>query len=143
MANSLKFQKLDDDAKLPTRGSAKSAGLDLYSIEEVTLAPGERAAVKTGLVVAIPEGFYGRIGPRSGLAVKHGIDTLAGIVDADYRGEILCAIINLGQETVTLKKGERIAQLIIESIITLEPVWAESLDETKRGAGGFGSTGTH
>ena len=143
MANSLKFQKLDDDAKLPTRGSAKSAGLDLYSIEEVTLAPGERAAVKTGLVVAIPEGFYGRIGPRSGLAVKHGIDTLAGIVDADYRGEILCAIINLGQETVTLKKGERIAQLIIESIITPEPVWAESLDETKRGAGGFGSTGTH
>lgn len=143
MIDSIKFQKLHEDAKLPTRGSAKSAGLDLYSIEEVTLAPGERTAVKTGLAVAIPEGFYGRIGPRSGLAVKHGVDTLAGIVDADYRGEILCAIINLGQETITLKKGERIAQLIIESIITPEPVWAENLDETTRGAGGFGSTGTH
>jgi len=143
MTDSIKFLGLHEDAKLPTRGSAKSAGLDLYSIEEVTLAPGERSAVKTGLAVAIPEGFYGRIGPRSGLAVKHGIDTLAGIVDADYRGQILCALINLGQETVTLKKGERIAQLIIEKIITPEPVWAESLEETARGAGGFGSTGAH
>lgn len=142
MTNLIKFLKLHEDAKLPTRGSAKSAGLDLYSIEEVTLAFGERATVKTGLVVAIPVGFYGRIGPRSGLAIKHGIDTLAGIVDADYRGEILCALINLGQETVTLKKGERIAQLIIEAIITPEPIWAETLDETARGAGGFGSTGT-
>jgi dUTP pyrophosphatase len=141
MTDKIKFLKLHEEAKLPTRGSTKSAGLDLYSIEEVTLKSGERAAVKTGLAVAIPEGFYGRIGPRSGLAVKHGIDTLAGIVDADYRGEILCALINHGKETATLKQGERIAQLIIESIITPEPVWAESLDETARGADGFGSTG--
>jgi dUTP pyrophosphatase len=141
MTDKIKFLKLHGEAKLPTRGSAKSAGLDLYSIEEVTLASGERAAVRTGLAVAIHEGFYGRIGPRSGLAVKHGIDTLAGVIDADYRGEILCALVNLGQETVTLEKGERIAQLIIESIITPEPVWAENLDETARGAGGFGSTG--
>lgn len=141
MTDKIKFLKLHEEAILPTRGSTKSAGLDLYSIEEVTLKSGERAAVKTGLAVAIPENFYGRIGPRSGLAVRHGIDTLAGIVDADYRGEILCALINHGQETVTLNKGERIAQLIIESIITPEPAWAESLDETARDAGGFGSTG--
>jgi dUTP pyrophosphatase len=141
MIDSIRFLKLHEDAILPTRGSEKAAGLDLYSIESITLGPGERAAVRTGLAVAIPEGFYGRIGPRSGLAVKHGIDTLAGIVDCDYRGQILCALINLGQETVTLEKGERIAQLIIEAIITPQPAWAENLDETTRGAGGFGSTG--
>lgn len=142
MIDSIKFLKLHAEAKLPTRGSAKSAGLDLYSIEEVTLASGERAAVKTGLAVAIPEGYYGRIAPRSGNAIKRGIDTLAGVIDCDYTGHLLCALINLGQETVTLEKGERIAQLIIEAIITPEPIWAETLDETTRGAGGFGSTGT-
>ena len=141
MIDSIKFLKLHADAKLPTRGSDKAAGLDLYSIETVTLGPGERIAVKTGLAVAIPEGFYGRVGPRSGLAIKHGIDTLAGIVDCDYRGQVLCALINLGQERVTLEKGERIAQLVIEAIITPQPVWADSLEETMRGAGGFGSTG--
>jgi len=141
MMNELKFLQLHPAAILPTRGSGQAAGLDLYSIEDVTLAAGERAAVRTGLSAAIPQGFYGRIAPRSGLAVKHGLDVLAGVVDCDYRGEIVCALINHGREAFTLAAGERIAQLIIEAIITPEPVWVDSLDETARGAGGFGSTG--
>jgi len=141
MMNELKFLQLHPAAILPTRGSGQAAGLDLHSIEDVTLAAGERAAVRTGLSAAIPQGFYGRIAPRSGLAVKHGLDVLAGVVDCDYRGEIVCALINHGQEGYTLAAGERMAQLIIEAIITPEPVWVDSLDETARGAGGFGSTG--
>ncbi len=141
MMNELKFLQLHPAAILPTRGSGQAAGLDLHSIEDVALAAGERAAVRTGLSAAIPQGFYGRIAPRSGLAVKHGLDVLAGVIDSDYRCEIVCALINHGREAFTLAAGERIAQLIIEAIITPEPVWVDSLDETARGAGGFGSTG--
>ena len=141
MINELKFLRLHPAAKLPTRGSAHAAGLDLCSIEQVTLAAGARAAVRTGLSVAIPEGFYGRIAPRSGLAVNYGLDVLAGVIDSDYRGEIVCALVNHGRETFVLAAGQRIAQLIVEAIITPEPAWADSLDETARGASGFGSTG--
>lgn len=142
MMNELKFLQLHPAAKLPTRGSQDAAGLDLYSIEEVTLPSGGRAAVRTGLSVAVPRGFYGRVAPRSGLAVKHGLDVLAGVVDSDYRGEIMCALVNHGAAAFTLEAGQRVAQLIIEAIITPEPVWSEALDETARGAGGFGSTGS-
>ena len=141
MMNELKFLRLDPAAKLPTRGSAHAAGLDLCSIEDVTLEAGARAAVRTGLSVAIPEGFYGRVAPRSGLAVNYGLDVLAGVIDSDYRGEIVCALVNHGREAFVIDAGQRIAQLIIEAIITPEPAWADSLDETARGAGGFGSTG--
>ncbi|HLL72208.1 MAG TPA: dUTP diphosphatase [Pyrinomonadaceae bacterium] len=141
MINELKFLRLHPAAKLPVRGSARAAGLDLCSIEDVTLAAGARAAVRTGLSVAVPEGFYGRIAPRSGLAVNYGLDVLAGVIDSDYRGEIVCALVNHGHETLTLEAGQRVAQLIVEAIITPEPAWADSLDETARGASGFGSTG--
>jgi dUTP pyrophosphatase len=107
----------------------------------LTLEPGARAAVRTGLAVAIPEEFYGRVAPRSGLAVNYGLDVLAGVIDSDYRGEIVCALVNHGQEALTIDAGQRVAQLIIEAIITPEPVWTDALDETARGAGGFGSTG--
>lgn len=142
MFERLRFKKLHAEAKLPTRGSAEAAGLDIYAVERVLLAPGGRAAVRTGLSVAISPGFYGRVAPRSGLAVRHGIDTLSGVIDSDYRGEILCVLINHGDSPFEIKPGERIAQLIIESIASLEPEWAERLDETERGAGGFGSTGS-
>jgi len=142
MIGVLKFLKLHPAAKLPSRGSVAAAGLDLFSIEETTLeAGGGRATVRTGLSVALPRGFYGRIAPRSGLAVRHGLDVLAGVIDSDYRGEILCALVNHGRETLTLEAGQRVAQLIVEAIITPEPAWADSLDETARGEGGFGSTG--
>ncbi len=141
--NELKFLRLHAAATLPTRGSAHAAGLDLYAIEDATLeARGGRAAVRTGLSVAIPVGFYGRVAPRSGLAVKHGLDVLAGVIDSDYRGEIMCALVNHGAAALELKAGERVAQLIIEAIAMPRAVWADdALDETARGAGGFGSTG--
>jgi dUTP pyrophosphatase len=141
MPERLLFKRLHPEARLPSRGSARAAGLDLCAIERVTLAPGARAAVRTGLSVAIPAGFYGRVAPRSGLAVRHGIDVLAGVVDSDYRGEILCALVNHGTEAFEIEPGARVAQLVVEAIATPEPAWADDLEETERGAGGFGSTG--
>ena len=138
--NSLAFQRLDERAILPTRGSSAAAGLDLYSIEDLKLEPGERTLARTGLSVAIPEGFYGRVAPRSGLAVKHGLDVMAGVIDADYRGELQCLIINSGTSSFTLPAGSKICQLIIEQIITPEAVWSDQLNATARGASGFGST---
>ena len=137
----LRFKKLETNATLPTRGSAQAAGLDLYSIEDVVIEPKQRALVRTGLAVAIPEGYYGRVAPRSGLAVKKGLDVLAGVIDADYRGEIRCALYNSGDETIDLPTASKICQLIIEKIITPSAVWAEEISETDRGSGGFGSTG--
>jgi dUTP pyrophosphatase len=141
MTERLEFMRLHADARLPARGSLHAAGLDLYSIETLTILPHNRAGVRTGLAVSIPRGFYGRVAPRSGLAVRHGLDVLAGVIDSDYRGEIICALINHGDEPFEIRPGERIAQLIIEAIITPEPVWSEDLSETERGKRGFGSTG--
>lgn len=138
---SLSFQRLDPAAMLPTRGSAHAAGLDLYSIEEVTIEPGQRVLAITGLAVAIPAGYYGRVAPRSGLATKNGLDVMAGVIDADYRGEIRCLLYNAGDETISLPAQSKVCQLIIEKIITPVAVWAEEIGETERGSGGFGSTG--
>jgi dUTP diphosphatase len=136
----IKFLKLHPDAKLPTRGSERAAGLDLYSVETVSIEPGKRTAVRIGLSVAIPGGYYGRIAPRSGLALKRGIDVMAGVIDSDFRGEIICVLINLGEELVHLERDTRVAQLIVESIITPEPEWADELETTGRGSAGFGGT---
>lgn len=137
----LSFKSLHPDAVLPTRGSLYAAGLDLYSIEDVHLSPNERRLVRTGLAVAIPRGYYGRIAPRSGLATKNGIDVLAGVIDSDYRGEVQCLLYNAGPEVVELPARTKICQLIIEKIITPTAQWTDDLPDTKRGAGGFGSTG--
>lgn len=141
MVERLEFRKLHPAAKLPVRGSHFAAGLDLSSISDQTIYAHERAIVRTGLAVAVPHGFYGRIAPRSGLATKHGLDVLAGVIDSDYRGEILCALINHGDEPIKITAGMRIAQLLIEAIATPLPCWSEELNETQRGEGGFGSTG--
>lgn len=132
---------------LPAAQTSGSAGMDLVAAlpetEPVTLAPRARTAVPTGLVLAIPEGFEGQVRPRSGLALKHGL-TVAnapGTVDADYRGEVKVILINLGEEAVTIRRGERIAQLIIAPVTRAELYLTDTLDETGRGAGGFGSTG--
>jgi len=138
---SLSFKQLDPKALLPTRGSPSAAGLDLYSIEAVTLKPRQRCLVRTGIAVAIPEGCYGRLAPRSGLATKQGIDVLAGVIDADYRGEIGCLLYNLGDEAVDLPAQTKICQLIIERIVTPDAAWVDNLSDTSRGSGGFGSTG--
>lgn len=136
----IRFKKLHPDAKLPTRGSEQAAGLDLYSIEPVTIDSGKCVAIRTGISAAVRVGFYGRVAPRSGLAVEYGIGVLAGVVDSDYRGEIICVLINHGDITVQLDRGTRIAQLIIEVIIIPKPEWANSLEDTARGSAGFGST---
>src|SRR5215217_1134640 len=130
--DSLTFKALDARAVLPTRGSAAAAGLDLHSIEEVIIEPGARLLARTGLSVEIDEGFYGRVAPRSGLAVKHGLDVLAGVIDADYRGEIQCLLINTGTAVLELSAGSKICQLIIERIVTPTALWADELTATAR-----------
>jgi len=111
--------------------------------EPVTLAPGHRAMIPTGLTIALPAGYEAQVRPRSGLAAKHGITCLnsPGTIDADYRGEVKVILINLGQEAFVIKRGERIAQMIIASVTRAELKVVAELDETKRGSGGFGSTG--
>jgi dUTP pyrophosphatase len=137
----LEFKRLDPNAVLPTRGSVASAGLDLYTIEDVSIPPRQRVLARTGLAVAIPAGFYGRVAPRSGLAMKSGLDVLSGVIDADYRGEIGCLLYNTGDAPIELSKHTKMCQLIIEKIITPEAAWSDDLNATARGAGGFGSTG--
>lgn len=137
----LRCKQLDDRATLPTRGSTFSAGLDICSIEDVLIGPRERAIARTGLALAIPHGFYGRVAPRSGLAAKQGLDVLAGVIDSDYRGELCCVLYNTSDSAIVLPAGSKICQLIIEKIITPKAAWFNDLDETARGAGGFGSTG--
>lgn len=138
----IKFKRLDPRAVLPTRGTPLSAGLDLFCIDDLRIEPKSRIRAHTGLSAAIPEDFYGRVAPRSGLAAKHGLDVLSGVIDADYRGEIICLLYNTGDELIVLPAGSKMCQLIIERVITPTPAWAEELEETARGAGGFGSTGT-
>jgi dUTP pyrophosphatase len=138
---SVRVKKLRADARLPLRAAESDAGADLCCLEAFTLAPGERRLVPTGLALEIPPGHYGRVAPRSGLAVRHGIHTLAGVVDSSYRGELQALLINLGAEPVSFEPGARIAQLIIERIAVCDFLWSEELSETERGAGSFGSTG--
>ncbi len=130
---------------LPDYASQGAAGLDLHAAIEagMTLAPGARALVPTGLRLALPAGFEGQVRPRSGLAVKHGVTVLnaPGTVDADYRGEVMVALVNLGAEPFTLERGMRIAQLVIAPVTRVALRQVADLDETARGGGGFGSTG--
>lgn len=136
----IKVQRLHPAAILPTCATALAAGADLCCVEAFTLEPGARRLVATGLAIEIPPGWYGRVAPRSGLAVKHGIDTLAGVIDADFRGELRVLLINLGEQAVSFDAGARVAQLIIEPAANADYIWIEELSNTARGAGGFGST---
>lgn len=137
----LSIKRLSENATLPKRGSEFSAGLDLSSAEDKIIPAGERALVKTDLSIACPPGTYARIAPRSGLALKKGIDTGAGVVDADYRGPVGVILFNWGKEDFEIKIGDRIAQLILEQIVLPDVVETDELPETVRGEGGFGSTG--
>jgi dUTP pyrophosphatase len=132
---------LNPDATVPTRGSDEAAGYDLYSLYPLKINPCERVVVSTGIAMKIPVGTYGRVAPRSGLALKNGIDVLAGVIDADYRGEIKVILINHDSKVVEFPAQSKIAQLIFEKIETPELEVVENLDDTNRGEGGFGSTG--
>lgn len=138
---SLGVKKLTNNAILPTRGSDGAVGYDLYSTDNVTIPPTHRALVSTGIAILLPEGVYGRVAPRSGLAVKHGIQVGAGVVDPDYTGEVKVVLFNHGDREFVINEGERIAQLVLERCETPEVWEIGNLEETLRGSGGFGSTG--
>lgn len=137
----IRFQKLKPTACLPERGSDESAGLDLCAAEQGIVPEGERCPVSTGLAVALPRAKVGLVWPRSGLAVREGIDVLAGVIDADYRGEIKVVLQNHGEAPFFFDVGQKIAQLVIQPIYVDTVGWAEELPSTVRGEGGFGSTG--
>ena len=142
----VEFVKVHPKAVLPNYATSGSAGMDLSNTldEPLTLKPGERAKVPTGLIMVLPEDYEGQVRPRSGLAAKHGITLTnsVGTVDSDYRGEMCCLMINLGSEPYTIQPGERIAQLVIAPVIQPEVELLDNVpDVTERGAGGFGSTG--
>jgi len=137
-------RRLDSDLPLPAYAHAGDAGLDLRAAEAVTLAPGARALVPTGVAVAIPPGYAGFVLPRSGMALGQGVTVLnaPGLIDAGYRGEVKVLLVNHDSAPVTLDRGERIAQLVIQRVERAELTEAAELPPSERGAGGFGSTGS-
>lgn len=146
MGTKMNIKKLDKRAVLPTYGSEFSAGADLYACleEAITIEPGEAVLIHTGIAMEIPVGYAGLIYARSGLATKKGLapSNKVGVVDADYRGEIMVSLFNHSKEARIVEHGERVAQLVIAPFITAEWNEVEELNETARGEGGFGSTGT-
>lgn len=137
---SIQVKRVSPDAVLPTRAHADDAGMDLYSLEDVTLEPGHGKVTKTGIALAIPEGYVGLVADRSSMA-KKGIKTSGGVIDAGYRGEVHIVLWNISGEAVHLRRHERIAQMLILPVITPAVKEVETLDQTARGEKGFGSTG--
>lgn len=139
----IQFKRIGSHAMpVPQRATAGAAGFDLsYVGLPLTLRPGQREALPIGFACAIPEGFVGRIVPRSGLAARNGLDTLAGTIDSDYRGELKVMLINHGAFDIQIANGDRIAQMLIQPVVMTEGVEVQELDGTERGEGGFGSTG--
>jgi dUTP diphosphatase len=133
--------QLDAGAALPGYASSAAAGADLRASEAVEIAAGARATVATALRLEIPPGHVGLVWPRSGLAVRHGIDTLAGVIDSDYRGELKVVLVNHGQEPFRIAPGDRVAQLLIQRVERVRFTATEQVAVTSRGSGGFGSTG--
>lgn len=133
--------KLFGDAKLPTYHYEGDAGLDLYSAEDITLKPNERRGIKTGASIAIPDGYVGLIWDKSGLSMKHGLKTLGGVVDSGYRGEVIVGLVNVGDDSYTFQKGDKVAQMIIQKKEMVIVEETDSLPETQRGDKGFGSSG--
>ncbi|GBL95727.1 Deoxyuridine 5'-triphosphate nucleotidohydrolase [Araneus ventricosus] len=141
MKQVLRIAKLSSNAKIPTKGSKLAAGYDLYSAYDYVVPPKGKVLAMTDIQVQIPPGHYGRVAPRSGLAVKNFIDVGAGVVDEDYRGNLGVVLFNFGSQEFKVNKGDRIAQFICEKISYPELEEVDSLDGTERGDGGFGSTG--
>ena len=137
----IKVKKLRHDAMIPTYGSEEAAGMDLYSLEAVLLGIGEFKKISTGIAVEVPTGWYGEVHPRSGWAVKHGLDKLAGVVDSDYRGELFVVLINNGKAPIAINKHERIAQLVVKPHYPHELEEVTELTASRRGVNGFGSSG--
>jgi len=137
----INLTRTQPNAVQPTQAHASDAGWDLYSCEPKTILPSERATINTGISLAIPNSFVGLIWPRSGMAVKKGIDILAGVIDSGYRGEVKVCLLNTGQVPVTIDTGDRIAQILFQEVPKFKLVEITDLNETDRNAGGFGSSG--
>ena len=152
----IKYQKLSDFAICPSKNTKADAGYDLYSTEPALIRPMERRLISTGISIEIPEGYYGRIAPRSGLAVRKGLDVMAGVIDSGYRGEIKVLLVNLNSDStkgtayenffgsfgkVEIKQGDRIAQIVIEKCYSAKWTEVEELSDSERDEGGFGSSG--
>lgn len=138
----LKVKRIHPDAKAPVYGHPGDAGLDLFSVVDRDLAPGEVWAVPTGIRIAVPPGFVGLVWDKSGVSLK-GVHRLAGVIDAGYRGEVRVVLINLGPAPFPVRKGAKIAQLLVQPVVAVSVVETDSLDDTSRGEGGFGSTGLY
>jgi dUTP pyrophosphatase len=137
----LYIKKLSENAKIPIRKTLGSAGYDLHSAKDLHIDPHGKAIVPTDLSIKVEDGYYGRIAPRSGMSWKNHTDIGAGVIDSDYRGAVGVVIFNHSKNRLEIVKGDRVAQLIIERISTPEIIEVDELDETKRGSGGYGSTG--
>ena len=139
----VKFRRIDPSAELPTYAHPGDAGMDIRSIEELTIAPGARALVHTGLVMMLPSGYEAQVRPRSGLALKNGVTVLntPGTIDEGYRGEVGVILVNFGSEPFKVEKGAKIAQMVIAPCTRAEIVETDEVDDTVRGTGGFGSSG--
>jgi dUTP pyrophosphatase len=137
----ISIKKLNPAAQIPKRNTPTDAGYDIFSIEEVTIPRGQRVIIPTGISLSLPTGYFARICDRSGLAAKHGLHCLAGICDAGYSGEYKVVLVNLGELSVTLLAGTRVAQLIIEKCYDVEWIEVDKLSESERGENGFGSSG--
>jgi dUTP pyrophosphatase len=138
----VKVKKIHPEAKLPVYGHPGDAGFDLFACESLVLAPGEVRAVPTGIALAVPRGFVGLIWDKSGISLK-GVHKLAGVVDAGYRGEVRVVMVNLGREPYAIQAGMKIVQMLVQPVQDVAIVEADSLDDTSRGEGGFGSTGLY
>ena len=139
----VKVKKIHEDAKIPAYAHEGDSGMDLYSVEDTVLQPGETKLVKTGLQIAVPKGFEAQVRPKSGLAAKFGVTVLntPGTVDSGYRGEVMVILINHGKEEYKVEKGKKIAQMVIAKVEEAKIEVVEDLDDTTRKDGGFGSTG--
>ena len=135
-------KKLDPTAVVPTKANNADAGYDLYALEDCEIGPHNQKLVKTGIAMAIPKGYVGLIWPRSGLAHKYGIDVFAGVIDAGYRGDIGVILYNSKLDHYKIKKGERIAQILFQKVEGFDLIEVETLDDSQRGEGGFGSSGS-
>ncbi|MCK6462393.1 MAG: dUTP diphosphatase [Candidatus Pacebacteria bacterium] len=137
----IKFQRISAEAVIPSYAHPGDAGMDVFSTEEALIKAGERKNVRTGVKMEMPEGYAALVWDKSGLAAKDGIKTMAGVIDSGYRGEIVIVLVNLSQKDFEIKKGQKIAQMLIQKVERPEIEEAENLNESKRGEGGFGSTG--
>ena len=137
----IKIKKVDPRAMVPSYAHPGDAGMDLFALMNTTIKPGERTAVRTGVSMEIPDGCVGLIWDKSGIAIKEGLKTLGGVVDAGYRGEVLVGVINLSDKPYTFEAGHKVAQMLIQKVESLPIQEVDELTDTSRGKGGFGSTG--